>query len=231
MIAVTVVLLVTYLYAKKGGGLQEYLQILLAFFIASLAFLLQIYWSAGDTIEGIVSNKLISTVIVVTTIVLIVGLSSGNLSELYLKRGNLRQGVLIGVIVIIIFAVTAIPFSIWLFGGQEVTAERLLALIPWIAVFVSLNGIKEELLFRGLFLKKYENFFGLDRANVLQAVIFASAHLQPSFSITTVILFMLPLFLGLGFGAVMQKTDSLLGAILCHAGADIPYMLAVFSYL
>jgi len=36
-------------------------------------------------------------------------------------------------------------------------------------------------------------------------------------------------FLGLAFGAVMQKTNSLLGSILFHAGTDIPAVLGIFS--
>lgn len=231
MTAVAVVFLVSYLWARKRGDLQEYLQVLLAFFIASLAFLLQIYWSAGDTVEGIVSNKLISTLIVVITILLFVWITSRDLSTLYLKKGNIRLGAIIGVLVTVAFVVTAIPASIWLFGGQEVTMERLLSLIPWIAAFVLLNGVKEELLFRGLFLKKYESFFSIDRANLLQAVVFASAHLQATIDTFAIILFVLTLFLGLGFGAVMQKTDSLFGSVLCHAAADVPVILAVFSYL
>jgi len=41
----------------------------------------------------------------------------------------------------------------------------------------------------------------------------------------TVIVF----FLGLAFGAIMQKTNSLLGSILFHAGTDIPVILGIFS--
>lgn len=253
MIIITVAFLISYLWARREERLQKYQQVVLAFFIASLAIILQIYWSAGDTVEGIVFNKLISTIIIVTTILVLVWATSRDLDSLYLKKGDLRQGAITGTIVtfasktrryahssittitgtIVTFAfvITAVPFSIWLFGGQEVTMDRLLSLTPWITAFVLLNGIREELLFRGLFLKKYESFFSPDMSNVLQALIFASAHLLASIDVFAIMLLVLTFFLGLVFGAVMQKTDSIIGAVICHAAADVPYILAVFSFL
>ena len=94
-----------------------------------------------------------------------------------------------------------------------------------------LNAIREEILFRGLFLKKYDTFLGGDTSNVLQAIIFSLAHLSAQVTPFTFVYLILSFFLGLAFGGVIQKTDSLLGAILFHAGADIPVIIAVFSFL
>jgi membrane protease YdiL (CAAX protease family) len=45
-------------------------------------------------------------------------------------------------------------------------------------------------------------------------------------------LFLAILFpLALAWGYIMQKTDSLWGSILFHAGMDIPIMLGIFSNL
>ncbi|MFX0108970.1 MAG: hypothetical protein ACFE7R_11850, partial [Candidatus Hodarchaeota archaeon] len=132
MIATTIVFLLLYLWAYRKEGLREYLQILQAFFIASLVFLLQLFWSSGTTIEGIVFNKLVSTLIVVIPIVLLVRFTFKDLDGLYLKRGNLQLGVIIGTVTLLFFSVTAVPASIGLFGGQEVTSDRLLTLFPWI---------------------------------------------------------------------------------------------------
>jgi len=41
--------------------------------------------------------------------------------------------------------------------------------------------------------------------------------------------FLLPL--SLAWGAITQKTDSLWGAVLFHAGMDIPVVLGIFSTL
>lgn len=231
MFAIMVVFLLVYLYAIRNETLKEYRPLLLAFFLAALVILLQLPWSSGTTIEEIVINKIISSILVVVPIILAVKLTSGDMDDLYLRKGNLRQGIIIGSVTILVFAVTAIPASIYLFGGQEVSLDRLIFLIPWITTFVLVNGVREELLFRGLFLKKYESFFTPDRSNLLQAIIFSFAHLQAVFTPFVLIYLILTLFLGLGFGAVMQRTDSLLGSVLFHAAADIPVILAVFSFL
>jgi membrane protease YdiL (CAAX protease family) len=62
-------------------------------------------------------------------------------------------------------------------------------------------------------------------------MIFATAHLSAELTPFFILYFIMTFFLGLGFGAVMQKTDSVIGSVLFHAGADIPVLIAVFSYL
>jgi membrane protease YdiL (CAAX protease family) len=96
-------------------------------------------------------------------------------------------------------------------------------------VFVFSNGVKEEIQFRGLFLKKYDAFFGAGTANLLQALPFAVAHLGETYSPVLIAFFTIVLLLGLGFGALAQKTNSLIGSILFHAGTDIPVILGIFS--
>ncbi|MHA2207392.1 MAG: CPBP family intramembrane glutamic endopeptidase [Candidatus Thorarchaeota archaeon] len=229
--AITIIFLISYLWASKNETLTEYLQVLQVFFIASLVFMIQFYWSSGTSVEEIVFNKLVSMLVVIIPIILLVKMTTNDLDGLYLKRGNLRLGIIIGGVTILFFALTAIPVSIELFGGQSISTDRLLFLIPWITLFILMNSLKEELLFRGLFLKKYESVLSPDTSNLLQAVIFSLAHLQPVISPFVMIYLVLTFFLGLGFGGVMQKTDSLLGSILFHAAADIPVILAVFSFL
>jgi len=169
--------------------------------------------------------------LVVIPLLVLVRLSGDNWASIYLKKGNLRLGLIIGLVVFFFFLVTAVPFSIWIFGGASVTSDQLIALAPWIAAFVFANSLKEELLYRGLFLKKFESFLGKDMSNLTHAVVFSLAHLYIPFDSFTIIYWALAFFLGLGFAAVMQKTDSLLGSFLFHAGSDIPLMLAIFSVL
>jgi membrane protease YdiL (CAAX protease family) len=126
---------------------------------------------------------------------------------------------------------TCIPASIWIFGGKAISSDRFISLTPWIAIFIFSNAIKEEILFRGLFLKKYQYFLGATPSNFLQATIFSLAHLYVPFDSFLFIYLFMTFLLGFAFGAVMQKTDSALAAILFHAGADIPVILAVFSLL
>ncbi|BAI60832.1 hypothetical protein MCP_0760 [Methanocella paludicola SANAE] len=108
--------------------------------------------------------------------------------------------------------------------------------MPAILVIVILNGIREELLYRGLFLKKYEPVFGPIVSNVLQALIFSLSHTvagrgaiaYTSFTLAFVVITFL---LGLALGYLMRRTDSLLGPVLFHAGTDIPIFMGIISNL
>lgn len=231
-VTVSLFFLIVSILSFKNARLKKYFLVIFAFFIASLVFFLQTPWASGTTIENIVLNKFLSTLVIIIPLIILTKISGSDMSSIYLQKGNARLGLVIGVATFLIFLVTAVPVSIYLFGGQNITLEQLISLSPWILAFVFLNGIREELLFRGLFLKKYESFLGVDTSNVLQAIIFSLAHLSlMQFTPFVLIYHVLIFFLGLAFGAVMQKTDSVLGAILFHAGSDIPVIIAVFSYL
>jgi membrane protease YdiL (CAAX protease family) len=78
----------------------------------------------------------------------------------------------------------------------------------------------EELLFRGLFLRKFSRFIGPYRANVITAVVFALAHLKVEFTPFLPGFIILAFLLGLLFGWIMQRTDSILAPALLHAGID-----------
>jgi membrane protease YdiL (CAAX protease family) len=188
-------------------------------------------WVSGTSVENIVFNLLISTLIIVLPTILVTKISNNDLSLLFLKKGNLKLGLIIGFTTFLLFLVLGLPLSIYLFGGQIISLDRLISLLPWILIFIFLNGIREEILFRGFFLKKYDKFLGLDTSNVLQALIFSLAHLSAQFTLSSFINIIIIFFLGLAFGAVIQNTDSLIGSILFHAGADIPVIIAAFSFL
>jgi membrane protease YdiL (CAAX protease family) len=107
--------------------------------------------------------------------------------------------------------------------------NRMLALSPWILIFVLANGFMEELLFRGLFLRRYELFLGKGLSNLLTAVVFTLIHLQVTY-VSDVFQFLLVVFpLALVWGYLMQKTDSLWGSAVFHAGADCMIILGIFA--
>ena len=102
---------------------------------------------------------------------------------------------------------------------------------PWILVFVLASGLLEEFMYRALFLKKFEMFFGSQISNLLQAIIFCTIHLSVAYTPEPYFFVVLTFFLGLAWGYVMQRTDSLLGSVLFHAGTDIPIIISLFSTL
>ena len=88
--------------------------------------------------------------------------------------------------------------------GGRLTLAKFLSLTPALLVLVLLNGPREELWFRGLFLKKYEPLLGRRMSNLLQAPIFALAHYNHEYAqFGFVFLFsfvMITFLLGLGLG-------------------------------
>ena len=90
--------------------------------------------------------------------------------------------------------------------------------MPMVVVFVLLNGFKEELWVRGIFLKKLETFLGAWPSNVLTAFVFSVTHVGVEYTPVLFIFLGITFLLGAVWGYVMQRTKSLLGSVLFHAG-------------
>src|SRR5205085_55356 len=105
-----------------------------------------------------------------------------------------------------------------------------LALAPALIILVLCNGLREELWFRGLFLKKYGKFLGPWSSNMLSALIFTSFHVQVTYTPALLPFLAITLISGLFFGYLMQKSASLFPSAIFHAGSDIPIFLVYLSY-
>jgi membrane protease YdiL (CAAX protease family) len=97
-------------------------------------------------------------------------------------------------------------------------------------LLVASNGLEEELLFRGLFLQKCVDLFGVHAGALLQAIVFASAHVEVTYSpVALLFAFTVALPLGVVCGYLMRASDGLLAPALFHAGADVPIYLAFLA--
>ena len=223
---------------RRSINLSKYFSVFLAFFISSLVFLFEyllysnqslLYWVSSSRMDLYVLFKVLSTLLVVVPIILLTKASGQHVASIYIARGKLRLGLIVGTVLFLLFLATSVWTGTLLYGGKDLTFGKLVAWAPWMLIFVFSNGIKEEIQFRGLFLKKYTTFFGVDSSNLLQAIPFAVAHMGETYSPEMLVFFVIVLLLGLGFGALAQKTNSLAGSILFHAGTDIPVILGIFS--
>jgi membrane protease YdiL (CAAX protease family) len=239
-IALILVLLGSSLLLRRSDRLSKYWPVIFAFFIASFAQALDYYlsgWLPGllgldiGSPAGIAVDKLESTILIMLPIVLLTRLSGNNMGSIYLRKGNLRLGLIIGLSVFVVVAVLSIPWAQWQYLVGDLSLQRVLPWIPWILLFVLANSINEELLFRGLFLQKLEPFLGAFPANLCMAVPFAMLHIGIDYSRNTLLLLALLLPLGLLLGYVMQKTRSILAPWLIHASMDIAVVLSLFSQL
>jgi membrane protease YdiL (CAAX protease family) len=233
-------LLTTAILARKSTRLTTYWPLIFGFFILALAVSLDLWiarllmdalGSSGNTPRSLAMEKL-KTALVVTIVVLGMTKLSGNkLGSVYVKKGKLRTSLWIGIVAFIIAAAGAIPVSQLLFTGEAISLEKVWQWLPWIMIFVFANAANEELLFRGLFLRKLEPFFGRFFSNFLIAFVFTGLHLGVTYTRSQIFFLVILIPLALIWGYIIQKTDTLWGSILFHAGMDIPIVLSLFSAL
>jgi uncharacterized protein len=225
-------LVISLLYYRRKS---TYWQITFAFFIAATAICFDLLVNlSANTIAGLTLDMLLSTAIIAVTILSFTLITRNSLGSIFIKKGNIKLSLIVGLAGFLFFALTAIPAAQYLFGGQNLSLEKYLAWLPWILPIVLLNGVREELLYRGLFLKKFGPKLGSKTSNVLQAIIFSLNHSVAGVGVNayTPYIWALVVFtfcLGLIWGYMMQRTDSIVGSVIFHAGTDIPVFLGIFS--
>ncbi len=225
--------------AAKKPALEKYRPLLQGMLI--LACAVSFDWVFGKHLLGPVGVtdaapsgwawlKLNETTVVVLVIVLLNRAMGGSLGSIYIQKGNLRLGLTIGLIAFGLAVVGAIPMAT-LFKAQNLTLARITPWIPWLLIYVLCNGLLEELMFRGLFLRKLQPFLGKFMSNLIIALVFTVIHYSANYTADTLIFLAVTFPLALAWGYIMQKTDGIWGSILFHAGMDIPIMLGIFSNL
>jgi membrane protease YdiL (CAAX protease family) len=237
-IGLTFLLAIAILIMKKTGIFAKYLQIVQGLFIMSLSITL--IWVFGmfileslplneNSILGYVLPKVQDMVIVYVVVLFFTRIFGNSFGSVFIQKGNLKLGLWIGIIAFLVAAAGSIPMAKLLFNATNLTLDRIVSWAPYIVIFVLANAAMEELLFRGLFLKKLEPFYGKFLSNFLIALIFTGLHGMATYTSDKYIFLAILLPLALLWGYVMQKTDSIWGSILFHAGMDIPIMLGIFS--
>ena len=181
-----------------------------------------------NTPAGWAYQKLFECVVIAGTVIALTKASKNNLGSIYIQRGNLKLGLTIGLVTFGLAAALSIPMAN-LFQAQNLTLTRIIPWIPWVLIFVLANGTMEEIMFRGLFLRKLEPFFGQFIPNLMIAFIFTGIHGAATYTSDQYIFLAILFPLALAWGFIMQKTDAVWGSILFHAGMDIPIILGIFS--
>lgn len=233
------------LYLRRREGLAKYWRAAFAFSIFAIATPLanELGRALGglifpperelNSMATITFNQFLTTVLPALAIILLTRISGDDLKSLYLKRGNLRKGLIIGAGTFL--AISAFSFSPLgiksLTHDPSLTFEEILPWIPWIWGSVLLNGFREEIWFRGLFLKKLDAVLGKRLGNLLQASFFALPHFGVDYSSQYFVIILFTFIVGLIMGYLTRKTGSLLAPSLAHAGLDVTVWLAIFATL
>jgi uncharacterized protein len=243
-------LLITFL-ARQASNLRKYWEIPFAFFIFTIAgmagdqggFIQQLFVrhilheapSANNplasTVMGMVLAQLVSTASLVIPIILLTKTSGSDLKSIFIAKTRNWWVLAVGIVGFLVFyRFVESGHAQSFFPNNGVTPSRFLALTPALIVLVLCNGLREELWFRGLFLKKYGKFLDSLSSNILAAIIFASFHVQVTYASALLPFLGFALFLGLFLGYLMQKSGSVLASAIFHAGSDIPIFLVYLSY-
>lgn len=241
-------------FAKRQPNLKTYWEIPFGFFIFTVAGILGDSNSFGSvqqafvvnvlhetpsannpiasTLLGTVLGQLAGTIGITVPIILLTRASGSDLKSIFIDRPRNRWTLVVGIAGFLAYCLIAVSGRAQrFFPNNGVTPSRFLALTPAILILVLCNGLREELWFRGLFLKKYEKFLSPVTSNIVTAIVFASFHVQVTYSASLPIFLVIALVLGLILGYLMQKSGSLLAPLLFHAGSDIPIFLVYLSYL
>ena len=141
----------------------------------------------------------------------------------------MKLGLTIGIVSFVFLSVGSIFGYKYIIYGDSLSWMTILTWTPLMLLFCFSNGILEEILYRGLFLKKFESILNFPVANLLQALVFASIHLGVTYTANSFTFLGVTFILGLVLGWIIKKTDSLIPAILLHAGCDFMVVLSIFS--
>lgn len=253
ILGAAVLLLALALTAKRSNALQRYWEVPFAFFVFFVAgffgdgnispiqhFFVSNVLHEGtsahnplaSSVTGTVFAQLGGTILLAAPIVALTLASGRHLDEIFIARPKNRWGLAVGVIcfaLVWFLALRGRTVSFFPIRG-ELTTSRFISLTPALVVLVLLNGFREELFFRGLFLNKYGRFVSPVLANVLAAIIFTSFHVEVKYAASVLIFLAYTLINGVILGWLMQRSGSLLASTIFHAGTDIPIFLVYLSY-
>ena len=239
-IGLSAILLAALWLVRKSKRFEKYGQVWLGLLIMAIAvsfdrifsIYLIVYLGVTDTTAaGWAISKLNECAVVVCTVIVLTRMAGGSLGSIYIQKGNLKLGLTIGLITFCLAAAGSTLMAAFLFKGQNLTLARIIVWLPWLLLFVLANATQEELLFRGLFLRKLQPFFGRFISNFLIVFVFTALHQGANYASNNLIFLAAVILMALAWGYLMQKTDSIWGSILFHAGMDIPIMLGIFSNL
>jgi membrane protease YdiL (CAAX protease family) len=241
-IAVALIFLVSALLSRRSERYRPYWRIWFAFATACIAISLDYHlglskWLlpalriTGDSPAGWAIDKLESSGLSILVVLLLTLASGDDLRSLYFRRGNLRLGLAVGLIALVVVIASAIPVTGGFFNGRDLSWARILPWAPWVLIFVMANALNEELLFRGLFFGRLEPFLGRFAVNLVVAIPFTLMHTGVEYTANLLIFVGMLFPLSLAWGWLLQVTDSLWGSVLFHAAMDIPIVLGLFSNL
>jgi len=194
----------------------------LAFFIVS--FFTSDLWNLNlKSPKGIALAKISDSFFICLVLIFSFLIAGHKLKDIYLTKGKLTLGLIIGFITFILLGFLAIYNP-----EQPIGSEFLIKNSVWILLFIFSNAFMEELLFRGIFLKQLTKFLKPVWTIILTSIVFAAAHLQVTYTADVLFFTGIVFILGLIWGFLMYFSRSIIASLLFHAGADLMIIIPIY---
>jgi uncharacterized protein len=171
--------------------------------------------------------KLLQASLIVVGILVVAKICGESSASLYIRRGRLVLGLGVGVTT----AAVLLVLSLLQPAVRALGAARLMSFATWILLFVASNAFMEELLFRGLFLGRYESLIGRWPAILSTGLVFTLAHMQVKYAPELLFFLLVTFGFSIAWAWLMLKTEGLWGSFLFHAGADLLIIVPILSSL
>ncbi len=228
----------TFILYRSQGRANRFWKISFSFLIASIGLVMAWFFGtwyylipglSPSTVEGAAIAKVAEALPIILSILVGIWIVEKDFTSVYVQGGDLRRSIKLGLI-----ASPAALFPFIALGGLTFSAslDALLLAMPWILAFSFSNGLMEELMIRGIFLREYDSFFGQTQSLILTSIIFAIFH-QAIIGIADIIslayYFSIPLIMGLIWGYIIQRSDNIWGSVLAHMIADVLFFLVMFG--
>lgn len=223
------------LACSRAAVLKPWFPVIQGFFLGSAGLLLVwIFkdWPLNelalnpDAPQGWATAKLLEALAMVLPALVWLRFSGQRYSDVYLGGGRSQLSLLLRLGMCALIGLV--------YGTSSAVFSRFSSVIPVlgsILTFSAANGFTEELLLRGLLLRPFETFFSPTLSLLLSTMIFTGMHFGAGYvereNLATLLAF--TFLLGLGNGAIMQRSQSIIGAVLAHFFADSLLLVSVFG--
>ena len=147
--------------ARDEHALSRFRPVFFAYFTAVLGLSLGFFFRGWglrlsglttQTPAGIAVAKFSDALLIVVGILATARLCGETLASLHIRKGRLTFGLSVGLFA----AVVCLVMTLQQPAVRALGMARLISLAPWILLFVLSNAFMEELLYRGLFLGRYQ---------------------------------------------------------------------------
>jgi len=236
-IGLSALFLVAMLILRRSERGRDYWPAAFAFFAASLTnvttwyfavplqrWLLDFAGVSAEVPQGLMLGKLADAVLRLAPIFALVWLTGEGLGSLYLRKGNLKWSLTIGLLALVNFLATSIAVA----ASQGGDLTVVFAILPWWFAFALTNAFMEEIWYRGLFLQRLQPVISATGVIWLTSLVFGLSHLfavyiEPSGAL---VFGVITLTLGCAWALLMEKTNTLWGSVVFHLAADLYWLIA-----